>query len=259
MTLYQVDAFTNQLFRGNPAAVIPLKEWLDDTLMQEIAMENNLSETAFLVKETEGYRIRWFTPAKEVNLCGHATLATAHILKTELKYEGNEVTFNSLSGPLGIRFDEGTYTLDFPADILEPFDVIPRIVESIGLQPVQCLQGKEDILVILENQSQVENLNPNFYAIEQLGGRGLIVSAPGNDVDFVSRCFYPTYGIPEDPVTGSAHTTLMPYWTDFLGKNQLKARQLSKRGGELACWLKGDRVEISGKCKTYMVGRIELS
>ncbi len=258
MTLFQVDAFTNQLFGGNPAAVIPLEEWLTDGLMQQIAEENNLSETAFLVKEAEGYRIRWFTPVKEVNLCGHATLATAHVLKTELGYEGQHLTLNSLSGPLGVRFDDGKYTLDFPADILEPFDVIPRIVESIGLQPKQCLQGKEDILVIVDRQSQVESLDPNFYAIEQLGGRGLIVSAPGEEVDFVSRCFYPAYGIPEDPVTGSAHTTLTPYWAVTLGKDHLTARQLSKRGGELECRLKDDRVEISGECRTYMIGKIEI-
>lgn len=257
LEIYQVDAFTDRLFGGNPAAVIPLKDWPEDALMQQIALENNLSETAFFLPAAEGFHIRWFTPLAEVDLCGHATLATAHVLWSELGYEGDELTFDSRSGKLRVEKLEAGYRLDFPAD--EPEEAAqapPALFKGLGLIPAKILKGKEDYLVILKKEEEVRSLRPDFKELAALEARGLIVSATGSRSDIVSRCFYPAVGVDEDPVTGSAHTTLAAYWTAKLGKTRIHARQLSARGGELICTLSGDRVLIEGKAVTYMRGKV---
>lgn len=260
LSLYQVDAFTDKLFGGNPAAVCPLTEWLPTETMQKIALENNLSETAFIVPEGEGFHIRWFTPAIEVDLCGHATLATAHVLFAEMGYEKEKIVFNSKSGLLSVSKKSNLYTLNFPTDTLEKVDLIDLltvIMEGLGKAPIELFRGKDDFLAVFDNQATIENFKPDFAKLAQLGSaRGLITTAKGEEVDFVSRCFYPAAGIDEDPVTGSAHTTLMPYWAKKLGKNTLIARQLSARGGLLHCEYLGDRVAISGQGVTYLRGSI---
>lgn len=255
--IYQVDAFTDSPFGGNPAAICPLDQWLSDALMQSIAAENNLSETAFFVPYGNGdYHLRWFTPVTEVNLCGHATLATAHVLFQHLGYSEPQIRFFSRSGWLSVSREGSHYVLDFPADVLQAAEAPPALLEGLGIAPVQVFKGREDFLAILETEKQVADLQPDFSKLSQLEGRGLIVSAPGQEVDFVSRCFFPNFGIDEDPVTGSAHTTLTPYWAKRLGKNHLHARQISKRLGVLTCTLKGERVEIAGQGVTFLVGNI---
>lgn len=257
LSLYQVDAFTDKLFGGNPAAVCPLKEWLPTETMQKIALENNLSETAFIVREGEGYHIRWFTPAIEVDLCGHATLATAHVLFAELGYEKEKIIFNSKSGALSVRKDGDLYTLNFPSDTLKKVAPLSLLSDGLRQTPIEVYRGKDDFLVIFENQEIIENLKPDFSKLAQLNdARGIICTAKGKEVDFVSRCFYPAAGIDEDPVTGSAHTTMLPYWAKKLGQTQFTARQLSERGGLLHCEFLGDRVDISGKGVTYLRGHI---
>jgi PhzF family phenazine biosynthesis protein len=254
--LYQVDAFTDKLFGGNPAAVCPLKEWLPDIVMQKIAAENNLSETAFFVTNQDGFHLRWFTPAVEVPLCGHATLASAHVLFNHLHYPENEIRFHSLSGLLKVKKEGEWLTLDFPAD--PPVKVeTPSLMEAIlKTKPIEVWKGKMRYMVLLSSQSEVESLSPDFSLMIHLDGRGVIVTANGKDADFVSRFFAPRIGINEDPVTGGAHTVLIPYWAKILGKNELIARQVSKRGGYLKCKLNGDRVEMSGNAVSYLVGEI---
>lgn len=260
LPIYQVDAFTDRLFGGNPAAICPLDTWLKDDLMQAIAAENNLSETAFFVPYGEGaYHLRWFTPVAEVDLCGHATLATAHVLYQHLGFSAPSVRFFSRSGWLSVAYKDQVYTLDFPADTIKPVVVPPSLIEGLGVVPVEVWQGREDLLVLLESQDQVAALQPDFAILKRLEGRGVIASAAGAESDFVSRCFFPVYGINEDPVTGSAHTTLMPYWAGRLGKNHLSARQISRRLGVLDCYLNGDRVEISGQGVTFMAGSIFIT
>lgn len=256
LPIYVADAFTDKLFGGNPAAVCPLNEWLPDALMQKLAAENNLAETTFIVKEPGGYRIRWFTPAVEVKLCGHATLATAHIFYTELGYEKEELAFNSLSGVLKVaKKAEGVYTLDFPADMPVPADTIPDgLMEGLGIVYAQVFKTSFDYFVVLPTRQEVEALTPDFKVLGKVPARGVIVTAPGDDVDVVSRFFGPQSGIDEDPVTGSAHTALAPYWAQVLGKTTVTALQLSKRRGHLTCELKGGRVLISGQVVTYMQG-----
>jgi PhzF family phenazine biosynthesis protein len=256
LPIYQVDAFTDQVFGGNPAAVIPLKEWLPDETMQQIAMENNLSETAFFVPKDGGYHIRWFTPKYEVDLCGHATLATAHVLWNELNYAGELLSFQSRSGALGVKKSGNFYTLDFPTDTIRPVETPEEIKKGLGIDAVETYFGREDYLVILPLQKDVEDLQPDFRLIGQLKVRGVIATSVGRDTDFVSRGFFPYYGIDEDPVTGSAHTTLAPYWSKKLGKNEMTARQISARGGFLKINHIGDRTEISGQARTYMKGEI---
>ena len=258
LTIYQVDAFADEVFQGNPAAVVPLESWLDDALMQQIAMENNLSETAFFVPEGDGYRLRWFTPNKEVNLCGHATVASAHVLFAHLGVEQPEIRFQSRSGLLTVRRDGNRYTLNFPTDELTRIHGALTIAEGLGDHPVEVCKGREDWLAVFETQEQIANLKPDFRKIAEIAGRGVLATAPGNEVDFVSRCFFPNYGVDEDPVTGSAHTTLIPYWAERLGKNELTARQISQRGGTLTCKLLGERVEIGGGAVTYLIGKIFL-
>jgi len=257
--MYQVDAFAQKVFQGNPAAVCILDRWPDEATMQKIGNENNLSETAFAVSAGDCYEIRWFTPEMEVNLCGHATLATAHVLFNHLNIPGEEICFNSLfSGRLNVKRSGDLLTLDFPADQLEEMVVPELIVTALMTPPLKAFRGKTDFMFVYASESEVESMDPDFGLLAQVGGRGVIVTAPGNDVDFVSRFFAPQTGISEDPVTGSAHTTLTPYWSRVLGKKKLSARQLSSRGGELLCEDKGDRVEISGHAVTYMKGEIQF-
>jgi PhzF family phenazine biosynthesis protein len=257
--VYQVDAFASQVFKGNPAAVCPLTEWLPDSVMQNIAMENNLSETAFYVKEKEGLRIRWFTPAVEVDLCGHATLATAFVL---FNYEGhteNKIVFNSRSGLLTVTKKADQLTLDFPVDTLTPVNSLIEFEEGLSVKSIATFKGKTDYLVVIDNEEQVRQLQPDFKKIAQVNARGVIVTARGEKVDFVSRFFGPQCGVDEDPVTGSAHTTLTPYWASVFNKNEFTASQLSARGGELTCRLNGSRVEISGEAKLFLKGTIFIN
>jgi PhzF family phenazine biosynthesis protein len=256
LPLFQVDAFAESLFKGNPAAVVPLENWLPDGLMQQIAMENNLSETAFFVPATDGFEIRWFTPKTEVKLCGHATLATAHVIFKEAGYPNKEIIFSSKSGLLRVQKNEDKLQLDFPADTIRPVDAPNQIFQAIGKLPKECFKGKTDYLLVFENEKQIREMTPAFSQLAKAQVRGVIVTAPGDQVDFVSRFFAPGVGVDEDPVTGSAHTSLTPYWAKRLGKTRMIARQLSKRGGELTVSLLDDRVLIAGKTKTYLRGEI---
>ncbi len=259
ITLYQVDAFTDRVFGGNPAAVCILEDWLDEQLMQNIAAENNLPETAFAVKPDGDYEIRWFTPKSEVDLCGHATLATAHVLYQHIHFPGEKIVFQSMrSGQLAVYREGDLLTLDFPADTLEQVEVPQNLVDAIGKAPLECYRGRSDYLLLFDNQGDIETISPNFVQLEGLDTRGIIVTAPGRETDFVSRFFAPRLEINEDPVTGSAHTTLTPFWSGRLGKEALTARQLSKRKGDLNCKLHGSRVHIAGKAVTYLVGEIKI-
>ena len=259
ISLYQVDAFTNKIFKGNPAAVCPLEEWLSDEVMLSIASENNLSETAFVNVDSSPFFIRWFTPITEVDLCGHATLATARILFDEyLPKNISEIIFNSKSGELkAFKKDELIY-LDFPKDEPRQVEGYSLITQGLGKQPMDVFKGKDDFLAIFEDEQVIKSMNPNFKKISELDSRGLIISARGVSEDFVSRCFYPQSGIDEDPVTGSAHTLMVPYWAAVLQKNKLLACQYSSRGGFLKCQLLGDRVLIGGSSVRYMQGKITL-
>ena len=231
LKMYQVDAFADKLFAGNPAAVVILESPMKDHEMQSIAFENNLSETAFVSIHESPIYIRWFTPSIEVDLCGHATLASARILFEHYpELAGEEINFDSKSGILKVTKNKDALCLNFPVDKPVLLDSDPLFEEILGIEPLQLLKGKDDYLAIFENQKQIEHIKPNFVLLAKLDSRGLVISAPGDQVDFVSRCFYPEAGIEEDPVTGSAHTMLTPYWAKELGKNQLNANQLSKRG-----------------------------
>lgn len=257
--IYQVDAFTDKVFSGNPAAVCPLEKWLSDDIMQKIAMENNLAETAFCVKDRDRYIIRWFTPAVEVDLCGHATLATAYVLFNILNHPGDSIYFESpRSGKLTVTRNKDLLTLNFPTDTIEKIELSDDISAGFSIKPVAAYKGKSDYMLIYGNESQVRTLIPDFRLIAKLGDRGVIVTAKGDKCDFVSRFFAPQAGINEDPVTGSAHTTLTPYWAGVLKKNVLSAMQVSKRGGHLTCRYLNDRVEISGNCRLYLTGELEL-
>lgn len=256
LKIYQADAFADAVFSGNPAAVVPLAEWLPDSMMQNIALENNLSETAFFVDEPEGLRIRWFTPAAEVRLCGHATLASAHILFNHLGFTGDVISFNSLSGVLKVERSEGLLWLDFPASKLTRVEIPKNLQKAVGAEPLECWRGRDDFMLIFENEETIRSISPDFAAILESECRGLIVTAPGDEADFVSRFFAPRVGVNEDPVTGSAHTMLIPYWSEKLGKPEMRARQVSKRGGSLHCVALGHRVKIGGKAVTYFEGRI---
>ncbi|HCW08017.1 MAG TPA: isomerase [Cytophagales bacterium] len=253
---YQVDAFTDKIFKGNPAAVCPLETWLSDEMMQNIAMENNLAETAFYVKEGNGFHIRWFTPTVEVDLCGHATLATAFILFHHENLEGDTVTFNSRSGFLTVTKSGELLTLNFPVDIFQEVDAVKQLEQSIGFKPQKTFKGKTDYMLVFENENIIREMKPDFKLMAQVKARGVIVTAKGTSVDFVSRFFGPQSGGDEDPVTGSAHTTLTPYWASVLGKKELRAEQLSSRGGKLFCELHDDRVLISGTAKLFSEGTI---
>ena len=259
MRSFIVNAFTETTFGGNPAAIVPLKEWLSSELMQEIASQHNLPETAFVVPHENAYAIRWFTPTLEVSLCGHATLAAAHVYFRHLGYREDLITFHSQSGPLNvIKRNDGKITLDFPTN--DPVEClsVPLIEQALQVKPLGFYESSFDYLVLLESQKQLENLSPDFSVLSQVRSRGLIATAKGELVDFVSRCFYPRWGINEDPVTGSAHTMMVPFWAKRLGKMKLSAVQLSKRKGSLDCEWKGERVFMSGNARTYMEGDIFL-
>lgn len=254
--VYKVDAFTSQLFGGNPAAICPLAEWLPNDTMQQLAAENNISETAFIVLENNRYYIRWFTPATEVKLCGHATLAASHIIFSELKHEDDTIHFDCLSGALTVtKINDGKLTLDFPANPSQPVSEIPEgLFEGLGIDDAPVFNTSFDYMVVLPSQKAIEELNPDFKTLARVKARGVIATAKGDASDFVSRCFYPQSGIDEDPVTGSAHTIMVPYWANVLDKNILSAIQISKRKGVLDCELKGDRVLMSGTAVTYLKG-----
>jgi len=256
--LYFVDAFTDKLFGGNTAGVCPLKEWLPDEKMQSIAMENNLSETAFFVKEGSKFGIRWFTPTIEVDLCGHATLASAHVIYNHLDFKDDRILFDSKSGELIVRKEDDMLVMNFPTDNYKEVLVNDDLIRGLGVNPIEVYRGKSDYMLVCKSQKEIENINPNFDLIKRTIIRGIIVTAKGNKVDFVSRFFAPLSGVLEDPVTGSSHTTLIPYWAERLGKKELTAMQLSKRQGKLKCRYLGDRVEIGGEAITYLVGEIEI-
>jgi len=260
--LYQADAFTDRLFSGNPAAVCILDEWISDELMQSIANENNLAETSFVVPEGKDFKIRWFTPAVEVDLCGHVTLASAFLIFNILEYPGNLIRFHSrVSGLLPVEKAGDMLYLDFPTDKLErlPEDQNIVIEKCIGIKPLELFKGKSDYLALIDSERSLKDLKPDLKEISELDARGLIVTSKGDSVDFVSRFFAPQLGVNEDPVTGSAHTSLLPFWSERLGKNRLIANQLSKRGGQLACEFKNDRCRIGGKAQLYLTGEINLT
>ena len=256
---YQIDAFAESIFKGNPAVVCPLDAWLPEEVMQNIAMENNLSETAFYVKQQEGYHIRWFTPTVEAPLCGHATLAAAYVLFNHENHVGDKISFNSQSGPLTVTKSKDLLTLNFPVDTFNEEKAIPELEQGLGAKSLKTFRGKNDYMLVFDSEEIIKTMNPDFKQIAKVEARGIIVTARGNTVDFVSRFFGPQTGIDEDPITGSAHTTLTPYWSGVLGKSELNALQLSKRGGKLRCKLIGDRVAISGTAKLFSTGIIYLN
>jgi PhzF family phenazine biosynthesis protein len=257
LRIYQIDAFSSKLFEGNPAAVCPLDRWLPDNIMQSIAQENNLAETAFYVGKDGQYQIRWFTPANEVDLCGHATLAAAHVLFRLHGVAKSPVTFQSRSGPLKVFREDNLLTLDFPAQVGAPCETPPEMIEALGATPRECYRAM-DYMAVFESEDEITKIRPDFRRLKDLQLRGVIITARGNTSDFVSRFFAPNCGIDEDPVTGSAHCTLAPYWAQRLGKTTLSARQLSNRTGALRCRVDGDRVFISGPTVAYMEGTIEI-
>lgn len=257
LPIYQIDAFTSRLFGGNPAAVVTLDAWLPTDVMQAIAAENNLADTAFVIPGPAQSPLRWFTPTVEVDLCGHATLATAHVLFENYFPDRDALTFETLSGTLAVHKNAKRLSLDFPARPGVPVDVSTELAEALGVRPREAYMAR-DLMAVLDSEAVVRDLAPDFARIAALEAFAVIVTAPGRDVDFVSRFFAPRAGIPEDPVTGSAHCTLAPYWADRLGRGTLTARQLSSRGGELTCELLGDRVLISGACVEYLRGEIRV-
>jgi PhzF family phenazine biosynthesis protein len=269
LPVYQVDAFSDKPFEGNPAAVMPLREWLSDEVLQQIAMENNLSETAFFVPllpnemKTTGaeYHIRWFTPDMEVDLCGHATLASAMVINQILHLETkfNKITFiTEKAGLLQVNIDEDWYTLDLPSRMPEPIATPNGLLAALGIEKAVRVLKSRDLLVVLENEEQVNKLAPDFAALSKIDCFGIIVTAHGENFDVVSRCFYPKAGINEDPVTGSAHCSIIPYWAEKLGKSELVCKQASSRGGTLVCMDRGPRVWMSGKCYLFMEGTVML-
>lgn len=255
--VYQVDAFTSRVFAGNPAAVCPLVEWLPDETMQAVAAENNLSETAFFVRNGNGFHLRWFTPEVEVDLCGHATLASAYVLFDLLGEQGDQLRFTTKSGELIVRRRNDMLALDFPARPPEPTRPCVGLIEAFGLKP-QAVLSARDYLLVFDTEEEVRKMKPDMELLKGIDRFAAIVTAPGDDCDFVSRFFAPAKGVPEDPVTGSAHCTLIPYWAQRLGKDKLLARQVSKRGGELHCELLGARVEIAGQAALFLQGEIVL-
>jgi len=256
LDVYYVDAFTDKLFSGNPAAVI-FSDINDTNLMQSIAAENNLSETAFINKKSGTYNIRWFAPSCEIDLCGHATLASAFVYFNFIEPSANNIRFLSLkNGFLDVNKKNNLLYLDFPKDKLAHVDNNLQIVNALKIEPLEIYKGRDDYLVILESEKDVANLNPDFFMFKNIDARGLIVSSTSKNYDFISRCFFPTTGVDEDPVTGSAHTTLIPYWSKKLNKKNLHAMQISKRGGELKCADNGGRVSIGGNAVLYLKGKI---
>ena len=260
MQIFKVDAFTDSLFSGNPAAVVPTDEWLSEDLMQQIAMENNLSETAFIHSTCNSrYDIRWFTPETEVDLCGHATLGAAHVILSHIDQGKSSVQFNSKSGELRVEKSDNIYWLDFPSQPPKPVPMPKLLPEAIGTIPIYA-GFNVDLMVLVESEEMVQEMTPNLEMIRNLDVRGVIVTAPSEreSVDFVSRFFAPGVGVPEDPVTGSAHTVLTPFWSKRLGKKRLNALQISRRGGALICIDEGERVKIGGSAVTFLEGSITI-
>jgi PhzF family phenazine biosynthesis protein len=254
LPFFQIDAFAERAFTGNPAAVLPLPAWLPDDVLQAIAVENNLAETAFLVKEPEGWRIRWFTTLAEIDLCGHATLASAWVLFHELEPGLRKVVFQSESGPLTVEREGEELVLDFPARPGRPApELLEPMARALGARPREVRLAR-DLLAVLEDEAAVRALQPDYEALKALPALGFLITAPGQAHDFVSRCFFPGDGMPEDPVTGSAHCTIVPYWAERLRKTRLRAFQASPRGGELACDLIGDRVRMGGRAVKVIEG-----
>jgi len=253
---YQVDAFASRVFEGNPAAVCPLNAWLDDGLLQAIAGENNLSETAFFVPSGSGFHLRWFTPNKEVDLCGHATLAAAHVLFEKLGYAKPSIEFETRSGKLVVERKGNSLAMDFPAIPPAPCAAPATLIEGLGQRPVDVLAA-DDYIAVFDSEATIRGLTPDLMTLSKLDLRGVAVTAPGVKHDFVSRFFAPKYGIPEDPVTGSAHCELAPYWAARLGKTILQARQVSKRGGDVLCESRGGRVTLTGRAVLFMEAEIE--
>ena len=259
LSIYQIDAFAEKPFEGNPAAVIPLESWLPEDVMAAIAEENNLAETAFFIPQDKGFAIRWFTPnRREAPLCGHATLASAFVLFECLGYEAETIVFDSLSGTLFVsRRGDGLLTLDFPTQPPVPCNIPDKMSEALGRMPTACLKA-EDYVAVFEHHQDILDIEPDFAALALLDRRGVIVTAAAEEFDFVARFFVPKYGVPEDSVTGSAYTCLTPYWSKVLGKTAMDAKQVSARGGKLHCELQGGRVHISGKAVKYLQGEIEI-
>lgn len=257
LPIYQVDAFAKKAFEGNPAAICPLNEWLPDETLRSIAAENNLSETAFFIATDNGFHIRWFTPTVEVDLCGHATLAAAFVIFNELNYSQDKIIFESKSGPLIIERNDNLLIMDFPAQPPEACDLPAEIEKALTLKPKSVLKA-DDYIIVVEDENDVLNEKPDLSLLKNIDLRGVIITAISSDYDFVSRFFAPKYGIDEDPVTGSAHTQLVPYWSKQLNKKNLHAKQVSSRGGELYCENLGDRVSISGYAVKYLQGEITI-
>jgi PhzF family phenazine biosynthesis protein len=257
LPIFQVDAFASKIFSGNPAAVIPLEYWLEDGQMQQIAEENNLSETAFFVDRDGWFQLRWFTPQNEVDLCGHATLASAYVIMNKIQPDLNEVKFGTHSGELRVTKNDDVFSMDFPAHPPEKCDIPKNLLAGLDKEPKEVLASNY-YLVVYENEKEIRELHPYMTKLKELDRMAVIVTAPGDNVDFVSRFFAPAVGIPEDPVTGSAHCTLIPYWAEKLGKRKMQARQVSCRGGELFCELNDSRVTIAGKGVLYMQGTIQF-
>jgi PhzF family phenazine biosynthesis protein len=257
MKYYVVDAFAEKVFEGNPAGVCIMEKWLPDDTMQKIAMENNLSETAFAVKEENGYRLRWFTPGGEIDLCGHATLATAYVIANFVESDATTFRFQTLSGQLIVTRNGELYEMDFPSYELKPTPITDAITEALHVRPVEAYIGR-DLLCVMEDESQVFGANPDQSKLKELDGLLVQITAKGTEYDCVSRSFAPKLGVPEDPVCGSGHCHIIPFWADRLGKNTLIARQASSRGGTLYCKYKGDRVFLSGYAALYLVGEIGL-
>lgn len=254
---YQVDAFTTQVFKGNPAAICPLDNWLDDGVLQAIAEENNLSETAFFVPKNKEFELRWFTPVNEVKLCGHATLAAAHIIFEIFGYTGSVITFKTLSGDLLVKKFGNELQMDFPADQPSPCEIPEILVKALGVMPNEVLVA-DDYIAVFDSEATICSITPNYELLKQLDLRGVIITAPSTDVDFVSRFFAPKLGVAEDPVTGSAHCELAPYWANKLGKKILSARQVSKRGGRLTCEVLSNRVLLSGSAVIFMKAEVNI-
>ncbi|QKK03018.1 MAG: PhzF family phenazine biosynthesis protein [Pseudomonadota bacterium] len=261
LRLYQVDAFADRVFGGNPAAVVPLDHWPAGALLQAIAGENNLSETAFFVPRENRFELRWFTPVAEVDLCGHATLASAHVLFEHLGYGHSEILFDTRSGELRVARCRSGLRMNFPAIESVPVEAPPGLIDGLlgssRTEPVELLVAS-DYLVVLASEGELRSLAPDFVRLAKLDRRGVLATAPGETVDFVSRCFFPALGVNEDPVTGSAHCELAPYWARRLGRQALSASQLSRRGGCIECRVDGDRVWLTGRAVDYMVGEISV-
>jgi PhzF family phenazine biosynthesis protein len=257
LDIYQIDAFASTPFTGNPAAIVPLDKWLPDDVMLDIAMENNLAETAYFVSNGDGYDLRWFTPSVEMDLCGHATLASAFLIFEHLGTDQTTLRFQTRSGELTVEKKDGKYVLDFPSRPGVAVEAPAGLIEAIGATPKEIYKSR-DYMLVYESEADVLAIKPDFYSLMKTEAAAVIVTAPGDRSDFVSRFFAPELGVPEDPVTGSAHCTLIPYWAGRLGKNELFARQVSQRGGEIYCQLIGDRVKMAGDAVLYLKGEIYI-